>query len=145
MTATPKWELRSRYQPNKVVSSTSKAGVMTVHEQKVEQLTTLAASLGFVCMPNTFYRQQFLHQDMRRPSACSKKVSSAHRRGCALRGGCRAVGSVSGRAALLCGVRLASRFDPDNSKQGVEESNPHMHTLNFFKPKVCSSTPAFSL
>ena len=61
MTATPKWELRSRYQPNKVASSSSKAGVMTVHEQKVEQLTTLAASLGFVCMPNTFYRQQFLH------------------------------------------------------------------------------------
>ena len=61
MTATPKWELRSRYQPNKVASSSSKAGVLTVHEQKVEQLTTLAASLGFVCMPNTFYRQQFLH------------------------------------------------------------------------------------
>ena len=61
MTATPKWELRSRYQPNKVASWSSQAGVMTVHEQKVEQLTTLAASLGFVCMPNTFYRQQFLH------------------------------------------------------------------------------------
>ena len=30
----------------------------------------------------------------------------------------------SGRAALLCGVRLAPRFDPDNNKQGVEESNP---------------------
>ena len=30
----------------------------------------------------------------------------------------------SGRAALLCGVRLAPRFDPDNHKQGVEESNP---------------------
>ena len=45
VTATPKWELRSRYQPNKVASSTSKAGVMTVHEQKVEQLTTLAAQV----------------------------------------------------------------------------------------------------
>ena len=39
-------------------------------------------------------------------------------------GWCRTVGAVSGRAALLCGVRLAPRFDPDNNKQGVEESNP---------------------
>ena len=54
----------------------------------------------------------------------------------ALRGGCRAVGSVSGRAALLSGVRLASRFDPDNSKQGVEESNPNMHTLKYMRLKI---------
>ena len=44
MTATPKWELRSRYQPNKVASSSSKAGVMTVHEQKVEQGQALLIS-----------------------------------------------------------------------------------------------------
>ena len=44
MMATPKWELRSRYQPNKIVSPTSKAGVMTVHEQKVEQGQALLIS-----------------------------------------------------------------------------------------------------
>ena len=48
-------------------------------------------------------------------------------------GWCRTVGAVSGRAALLCGVRLASRFDPDNSKQSVEESNPNMHTLKYMR------------
>ena len=51
-------------------------------------------------------------------------------------GCCRTVGAVSGRAALLCGVRLAPRFDPDNSKQGVEESNPNMHTLKYMRLKI---------
>ena len=45
-------------------------------------------------------------------------------------------GAVSGRAALLCGVRFAPRFDPDNSKQGVEESNPNMHTLKYMRLKI---------
>ena len=55
-------------------------------------------------------------------------------------------GAVSERAALLCGVRFAPRFDPDNSKQGVEESNPNLEISapkNFFNHKVFSSTLAF--
>ena len=59
-------------------------------------------------------------------------------------GWCRTVGAVSGRAALLCGVRLASRFDPDNSKQSVEESNPNMHTLKYMRLKI-SLTPRSSV
>ena len=71
-------------------------------------------------------------------------------------------GAVSGRAALLCGVRFAPRFDPDNSKQGVEESGLHQGLTqttankelriepkleiyapqNFFNHKVFSSTLA---
>ena len=39
-------------------------------------------------------------------------------------GGVGLSGLLSGRAALLCGISLAPRFDPDNNKQGVEESNP---------------------
>ena len=55
-------------------------------------------------------------------------------------------GAVSERAALLCGVRFAPRFDPDNSKQGVEESNPNLEIYapkNFLNHKVFSSTLAF--
>ena len=51
-------------------------------------------------------------------------------------GWCRAVGAVSGRAALLGGVKLAPRFDPNNSKQGVEESNRNMHTLKYMRLKI---------
>ena len=46
-------------------------------------------------------------------------------------------GAVSGRAALLCGVRFAPRFDPDNSKQGVEESNPN---LKYMRLKISLTT-----
>ena len=38
--------------------------------------------------------------------------------------------------ALLCGVRLAPRFDPNNSKQGVEQSNRNMHTLKYMRLKI---------
>ena len=72
----------------------------------------------------------------RRRARYARSSPSGERATRALRGGCRAVGSVSGRAALLSGVRLASRFDPDNSKQGVEESNPNMHTLKYMRLKI---------
>ena len=59
--------------------------------------------------------------------ALASAVGAVGLSGCRVSGAvgwCRTVGAVSGRAALLCGVRLAPRFDPDNNKQGVEESNP---------------------
>ena len=69
----------------------------------------------------------------------SRAVGAVGLSGCRVSGGvgwCRAVGAVSGRAALICGVKLAPRFDPNNSKQGVEESNPNMHTLKYMRLKI---------
>ena len=71
--------------------------------------------------------------------ALSRAVGAVELSGCRVLGGvgwCRAVGAVSGRAALICGVKLAPRFDPNNSKQGVEESNPNMHTLKYMRLKI---------
>ena len=70
--------------------------------------------------------------------ALASAVGAVGLSGCRVSGAvrwCRTVGAVLGRAALLCGVRLASRFDPDNSKQSVEESNPNMHTLKIYAPQ----------
>jgi len=69
----------------------------------------------------------------------SRAVGAVGLSGCRVLGGvgwCRAVGAVSGRAALICGVRLAPRFNPNNSKQGVEESNRNMHTLKYMRLKI---------
>ena len=69
----------------------------------------------------------------------SRAVGAVVLSGCRVSGGvgwCRAVGAVSGRAALICGVKLAPRFDPNNSKQGVEESNRNMHTLKYMRLKI---------
>ena len=79
--------------------------------------------------------------------ALASAVGAVGLSGCRVSGAvgwCRTVGAVSGRAALLCGVRLASRFDPDNSKQSVEESNPNMHTLKYMRLKI-SLTPRSSV
>ena len=79
--------------------------------------------------------------------ALASAVGAVGLSGCRVSGAvgwCRTVGAVSGRAALLCGVRLASRFDPDNSKQSVEESNPNMHTLKYMRLNI-SLTPRSSV
>ena len=62
-------------------------------------------------------------------------------------GCCRVVSDCRGcvgESSLTLWCQLASRFDLDNSKQSVEESNPNMHTLKHMRLKI-SLTPRSSV
>jgi hypothetical protein len=85
-------------------------------------------------------------------SVCEDVCTLASAVGAVGLSGCRRFRVLSGGVGLsgLCRgeqpyfvvlVRLALRFDPDNSKQPVEESNPNMHTLKYMHLKISFLTP----